>query len=164
MLTPGSDEEYLLPLGPVRNSELFSNYWLRRRLSLEPEWGEVRSEALKILESLRDLWKEQEPRVEKYGSEAPLEESFIQPVFKLLGWKLFYQAYIDGRKPDYALFLNDRAYGRALQHGRKSPLFWQDPSIVVDSKAWHVSLDKPQRTGSRREYPPEQMEWYLDPK
>ena len=162
MLTPGSDEEYLLPLGPVRNSELFSNYWLRRRLSLEPEWGEVRSEALKILESLRDLWKEQEPRVEKYGSEAPLEESFIQPVFKLLGWKLFYQAYIDGRKPDYALFLNDRAYGRALQHGRKSPLFWHDPSIVVDSKAWHVSLDKPQRTGSRREYPPEQMEWYLD--
>jgi hypothetical protein len=33
---------------------------------------------------------------------------------------------------------------------------------VADAKAWHVSLDRPTQAGSRREYPPEQIEWYLD--
>ena len=162
MLTAGSDEQLLLPLGPVRNSELFSNYWLRHRLPLEPEWGELRADALKALSSLRELWNKEKDRVERYGSEAPLEQAFIQPVFERLGWNLFYQAYVSGRKPDYALFLSGRAYETALGHGRKSPRFWEEASIVADAKAWHVSLDKPHRLGSKREYPPEQVEWYLD--
>ncbi|HEV2099115.1 MAG TPA: N-6 DNA methylase [Stellaceae bacterium] len=108
------------------------------------------------------MWKEQKTRVDRYGIEASLEQAFIQPVFRLLGWKLKYQTFLQGREPDYALFLDDEALDAALAEGHSAPGFWRHASVVADAKAWHVSLDRPSRTGSQREYPPEQIEWYLD--
>src|SRR5262245_16057264 len=98
-----------LPFGPVRNSELFANHWLERRLPLEPEWTERRNEARACLDRIAELWSEQEELAPKYGAEAPLEKAWIQPVFEALGWPLFYQTFIKGRKPDYALFLDKSA-------------------------------------------------------
>jgi type I restriction-modification system DNA methylase subunit len=158
---PDSDNQLLLPLGPVRNSELFSNYWLTHRLELEPEWREMIPKVEQVLERLSTLWREQSSRVEKYGKEAALEQAFIQPVLEALGWKIYYQAHIQGRKPDYALFATNEAYDEALSHGHASESFWKHSSIVADAKAWHVSLDKPSRVDGRKEYPPEQIEWYL---
>ena len=100
--------------------------------------------------------------VELYGDEAGLEEKFIQPVFDILGWHLKYQTYLNRRSPDYALFLSDDDLTAAIKVPRTSSDFWQHASVVADAKAWHISLDKPTRTGSAREYPPEQIEWYLN--
>ena len=158
---PNLDNQLLLPLGPVRNSELFSNYWLTRRLELEPEWQELIPRVELVLERLNLLWTEQRSRVERYGKEAPLEQAFIQPVLEALGWKIYYQAHVQGRKPDYALFASDEAYDEALGHGHASEAFWQHPSVVADAKAWHVPLDKPSGVDGRKEYPPQQIEWYL---
>ena len=71
-----SHSKLLLPLGPIVNSELFSNYWLNNRLPLEPDWQELIPEAEAVLKKLRRIWDEQRPRVEKYGKEAPLEQGF----------------------------------------------------------------------------------------
>src|SRR5207249_9979296 len=46
--------------------------------------------------------------------------------------------------------------------GRKEPDFWKYPLALADAKAWHVTLDRPTIVGKNREYPPEQIEWYLD--
>jgi hypothetical protein len=108
------------------------------------------------------LWKEQKTRVDRYGIEASLEQAFIQPVFQILGWKLKYQTFLQGREPDYALFMDNEALDAALAEGHSAAGFWRHASVVADAKAWHVSLDRPTRTGSQREYPPEQIEWYLD--
>jgi hypothetical protein len=59
-----------------------------------------------------------------------------------------------------ALFLSDEALNEALLAGRNNPDFWSHATAVADAKAWHVSLDRPTREGKRREYPPEQIEWY----
>jgi type I restriction-modification system DNA methylase subunit len=91
-----------------------------------------------------------------------LEQAFIQPVFEELGWKLKYQTFLQNRKPDYALFLDDASLDAALRVSRNSPEFWHYPKIVADAKAWHVSLDRPSYTQNEREYPPQQIEWYLD--
>ena len=155
---PNLDNQLLLPLGPVRNSELFSNYWLTRRLELEPEWQELIPRVELVLERLSLLWTEQRSRVERYGKEAPLEQAFIQPGLEALGWKIYYQAHVQGRKPDYALFASDEAYDEALGHGHASEAFWQHPSVVADAKAWHVPLDKPSGVDGRKEYPPQQIE------
>ncbi len=64
----------------VRNSGLFSSHWLEHRLSLEPEWKELRDEAMQALEDLETLWKTEHKRVEKYGDEQGLEHAIIQPV------------------------------------------------------------------------------------
>jgi hypothetical protein len=151
-----------LQFGPIINSEFLSNHWLDHRLPLEPEWGELREAAAEAAGKLITLWKREKNRVERYGDEAGLEEKFIQPVFEILGWSLKYQAYLQGREPDYALFSTDDKLNDAIMAGRGNPHFWLHASLVADAKAWHVSLDRPQRVGSRREYPPEQIEWYLD--
>ena len=43
-----------------------------------------------------------------------------------------------------------------------SPNFWSHAAAVADAKAWHVNLDRPSGKGANREYPPEQIEWYLN--
>jgi hypothetical protein len=161
--TAAPDERQMsLPLSPVRNREFLSNHWLEHRLPLEPEWQEHRVAAVDSLRRLLDLWRVERSRVELYGDEAGLEEKFIQPIFESLGWHLKYQTYLNRREPDYALFLTDDALHAALNAGRTSPDFWPHASAVADAKAWHISLDRPIREGANREYPPEQIEWYLN--
>jgi hypothetical protein len=160
--TASPTDQRVLSLGPLRNSEFLSNHWLENRLPIEPEWRELRQRAQEAASRLSDIWNEQANRVERYGDEAGLEHAFIQPVFEALGWKIKYQAFLDGREPDYALFLTDDDLDFAIQAGRHSPEFWRHAVSVADAKAWHISLDRPTRTSGRREYPPEQIEWYLD--
>lgn len=155
-------EQGQLPFSPIRNSELFSNHWLEHRLPLEPEWGEMRDAAATALDALTTLWRTQRDRVQQYGDEQGLEEAFIQPVLRELGWKLKYQTYLRGREPDYALFSDDASLDAALQSGRNSPEFWEYPALLADAKAWHLSLDRPIVVKNQREYPPEQIEWYLN--
>ncbi|MCC6230531.1 MAG: N-6 DNA methylase [Phycisphaerales bacterium] len=150
-----------LLFGPVRNSELFANHWLERRLPLEPEWTERRAEARACLDRIADVWRDQEDLAPKYGGEQTLEEAWIQPVLEALGWPLYYQTFIKGRKPDYALFLDKAAKRSAVNAGKTDPHFWKHPTIVADAKAWDVSLDHRAKSGPR-EYPPEQIEWYMN--
>jgi hypothetical protein len=154
--------QLVLPFGTIRNRDLFSSHWLEHRLRLEPEWAEARAEAERTIERLADIWRVQRDRVAQYGAEQPLEHAFIQPVLSLLGWKVFYQAHLRGREPDYALFATDAALASAIRAGRTQPDFWECATVVADAKAWHVALDRPQVINQRREYPPEQIEWYLD--
>jgi len=151
-----------LPFGLLRNNDLFSNHWLEYRLPLEPEWTELRAESDQALAAVTELWLQQRQRVEHYGDEPGLEQGFIQPLLSILGWKLKYQTWLQGRKPDYALFLDDVSLDASLTAGRQSTEFWQHPVALADAKAWHVNLDRPTRVGNQREYPPEQIEWYLD--
>lgn len=157
-----SRRQLSLPFSALYNSELLSNHWLLNRLPLEPEWSELRHQARNVLEELVALWRAQQSRVAQYGSEQALEEAFIQPVLKALGWKLIYQTHLRGRKPDYALFTDDASLDAALAAGRHSLEFWQHAAMVADAKAWSVPLDRPLIVGKAREYPPEQIEWYLN--
>jgi hypothetical protein len=159
----GPDPRQLsLSFSAVQNSELLAVHWLEQRLPLEPEWTTIRPRVEQIASELLALWAEQKPRVERYGNEASLEQAFIQPIFQRLGWKLKYQTFLQNREPDYALFMDDAALDAALAEGHTAQDFWRPATVVADAKAWHVSLDRPTRTGSRREFPPEQIEWYLD--
>jgi hypothetical protein len=149
-----------LPFGPIRNRNLFSNHWLEHRLCLEPEWAEFHRAAEDLIGQLGLLWKAQRERVAQYA-EANLEQAFIQPILTQLGWKFLYQTSLRGRKPDYALFLRDSDLDGALGAGRTSIEFWEHATLVGDAKAWPANLDRPIRTENRREYPPEQIESYI---
>lgn len=146
----------------IQNHNFLSSHWIEHRLPLEPEWEECDEEVRYTLNSLIELWDKEHSRVEKYGNEPALEHAFIQPVLKILGWHSIYQPFLQNRKPDYALFRTEESSTLALDTDRKSADFWKFPSLVADAKAWHVNLDKPIRTKSIKEFPPEQIEWYLD--
>ena len=147
---------------PVRNHGAFSGHWLEHRLPLEPEWAEQSDAAGDALDRLEALWKAERRRVDKYGNEQGLEYAFIQPVLEALGWKPKYQTFLQGREPDYALFLSDADLDAALAADHKSADFWTPTAVVADAKRWDLSLDKPAKVNGKREYPPEQIEWYLD--
>lgn len=157
-----TDRQLPLPLFPLRNQNFLSNHWLQHRLSLEPEWRDNEHSAERALQELLQLWRTEKNRVELYGDEAGLEEKFIQPVFKTLGWQLKYQTYLNRRKPDYALFFNDQELTAAINSGKTNPDFWNHVRVVADAKAWHINLDRPSGGGTTKEYPPEQIEWYLN--
>ena len=137
-------------------------YWLDRRLELEPEWSERATDAADALTALGKLWARVCGRVDKYPNEAALEHAFIQPVFEALGWKPQYQVGLKGRKPDYALFLSDSDLDAALAADPKSDANWDHAAVVADAKHWDLPLAKKVGTGAKKEYPPEQIEWYLD--
>ncbi len=149
-----------LPFEPMKNKNLLSNHWLDERLRLEPEWADCRRRAVDLLGQLGSLWREQRERVSQYA-EANLEQAFIQPVLAQLGWMFLYQTSLRGRKPDYALFLRDADLDAALRAGRTSIEFWEHVVLVGDAKAWVANLDRPIRTENKREYPPEQIESYI---
>ena len=145
----------------VRNHGLFSSHWFENRFDREPDWEEAAEASKASLTSLTTLWKTQSKRVEKYGDEQGLEEAFIQPVLEAVGWKLKYQTHLRGRKPDYALFLSDAHLDTALDFKREDPDFWVPSAVVADAKKWDYPLDKKVGSGAKKEYPPEQIEWYL---
>ncbi len=147
---------------PIHNSGVFSAHWLENRLTLEPEWHEVGDEVNESLARVLKLWDKEKDRVEKYGTEAPLEQAFIQPVLLALGWKMKYQTYLQGREPDYALFLTEANLDAALNTDYKTDEFWTPAAVVADAKKWDLPLDKKVGSGAKKEYPPEQIEWYLD--
>ena len=155
-------QQLKLNFGPALNSGLFSTHWLTNRLRREPDWTTSRDEANAALAELASLWKIERGRVAKYPSEQSLEYGFIQPVLKALGWKPNYQVSLERRRPDYALFPTDAALDAALEAGGTTPEYWHHATIVADAKAWDIPLDRPRRTNDKREFPPQQMEWYLD--
>jgi hypothetical protein len=110
-------EQLLLPFGPIRNREFLSNHWLDHRLPLEAEWRELQKGAQQGAQKLIALWRTEKDRAPKYGDEAGLEEKVIQPVFEILGWRLKYQTFLQGREPDYALFMTDEAHVPRLVKG-----------------------------------------------
>jgi len=150
-----------LPFGPVRNSELFANHWLDRRLRDEPEWAAHRSAAEACLDAIAELWRHQGRTIQSGASEAEVEQSWIRPALEAMGWSVLARAPVHGRVPDLSLFLDGETRDRAASGGISHPDFWKHPHIVADAKAWGVSLDRPSRGGGMREYPPEQIEWYI---
>ena len=153
--------QLLLPFSAVRNSNFLSHHWLDNRLPLEPDWDEFKNAATTVCGEIIEIWKRERTLVEKYGDEAGLEEAFIQPILRALGWELKYQAFLYGREPDYALFTDAKDRQNAINAGRKNDKFWEYPKLLADAKAWHINLDRPIRRGKAKEYPPEQIEWYL---
>ena len=67
--------QFALPFNAIRNHGLFSNHWLEIRLPLEPEWTDLRDDAVEPLRKLTDLWRAQRTRIEQCGEQA-LEQAF----------------------------------------------------------------------------------------
>ncbi len=135
--------QHTIQFGPVRNSGFLSSHWIENRLQSEPEWSEFREQATATLDTLGRLWTIQRARVAQYGNEAALEQAFIQPVFEALGWKLFYQTRLQGRAPDYALFLDDPALDRAIAADRLSPEFWNHHRVLLHNCCTTAIVGRP---------------------
>ncbi|MBX7134419.1 MAG: Eco57I restriction-modification methylase domain-containing protein [Fimbriimonadaceae bacterium] len=157
-----ANTQAVLPFSPVRNSELFANHWLERRLQTEPEWAEYRDRARACLDALASLWSDKREILTPDLGEHTLEDEWVHPVLTALGWPFVYQTFIQRRRPDYALFLSEDRKRSALRVGKQNPDFWSHAAVVADAKAWNTRLDRPVLVEGEREFPPEQVEWYMN--
>ena len=112
------------------------------------------------------------------------DRGLLGPVFKLMGTELPRLAWLEYRRKCAGTREGDQApiwvvTGRAAlwpplfgaikktiaELGPGSGTLVQSrpfAAVVADAKAWHVRLDRPTKTQYKREYPPEQIEWYLN--
>ena len=98
---------------------------------------------------------------DQYGSllpdynEAQLEERWIKPIFKLLGWSYEVQDAKTKRSkrniPDYSLFNSEDDYIKAKKT-KTDEAYFEHVLAVADAKAWKLALDGIGRTNNNPSY------------
>ncbi len=93
---------------------------------------------------IKNLWTELDEDVALYAqNEGQLEDEWIRPIFKILGWHISVQERISrgGRKkwPDYALFHSQEAK-KASKNATEKNRF-EHAVAISEAKDWDISLD-----------------------
>lgn len=137
-----------LLLQPHRNRQLFSDYYLDRRLPERPEWQQLLPEAQAALQKITAIFKAYTPS----KVEAQTEHDLIQPVLDVLGHVYEVQPALatpDGTKrPDY-IFYRDLAARNANKNKTLDESLLQSSAYAVgDAKYWDRPLDMAQKSNS----------------
>ncbi|MFQ5793722.1 MAG: Eco57I restriction-modification methylase domain-containing protein [Candidatus Bipolaricaulia bacterium] len=124
------------------NRSLFSDYYLKERLSDHKEWSEDISATF---EAARRLYHEKQDILDGLN-EAQTEAEFIQPLLHdVLGFEFIVQtsATKQGQRnrPDYALFTSSQARTEAHQLREQQEAFYARAAAVADAKYWGRPLD-----------------------
>ena len=114
----------------------------------------------KVYEEMADLWRRYSEILPTL-SESQLEDRFIKPILKLLGWEYEVQdrLKVNGRThiPDYSLFASEEAYLKATK-AKTDQAYFSHVLAVADAKALSVDLDG---TGSAKTNPSFQIIRYM---
>lgn len=158
MSHPRSQLELALPA--IENRGLFSDHFLRNRLSRWPEFESRRF--TELYASLRALW-EREGASLSGANEAQTEERFVKPVLHELGFAFTVQPGLrvagGRRQPDYALFLSDEA--RTAADGTDGAARYTNAVAVLDAKRLGRPLDRRESTGASTDDPVAQIINYV---
>ncbi|MCL5024115.1 MAG: Eco57I restriction-modification methylase domain-containing protein [Nitrospirae bacterium] len=149
------------------NQNLFSNNYLGHHLPATSLWNEQKEKIEDVFDNIKKAYDETRTLKLGPGEEAGLEERFIRPVLKALGYELDPQPTtkrgIKKKRPDYALF-KDRA---SLEDARKDKndlvRFFKFAVTILEAKYWGRRLNDadPEDTLDKRD-PTAQTVKYLD--
>ena len=100
------------------------------------------------------IWDQYNEFLPDYN-EAQLEERWIKPIFKLLGWTYEVQDSKTKRAkrnvPDYSLFQSGESYIKAKKT-KTDEAYFKHVSSVADAKAWKIALDGIGRSNNNPSY------------
>ncbi len=144
------------------NNGLFSENYLRFRLPEEkhdsfilehweteplPAFSECYEWMLSTWSEMKDILKDQ--------NEAQLEDKWIRPILKRLGWTYEVQDRLQKRGktqiPDYSLFADDKSYIKA-KSATTDAAYFKHALAVADAKAMGINLDGIGRTNNNPSY------------
>ena len=161
-------EEHLVQLSLIdpyhRNHGLFSNHYLDERVSEDPFWQSLVSQAGPLRQTILAIWRKTSPAQKANTSESGLEDALIRPILKALGHSYSLQRALEvvgkeARTPDYIFFPSEAAKAKA-EGGSKSTFL--DHAIAVgDAKRWGISLDKKAGDGFNMQSPSYQIDYYI---
>lgn len=122
-----------------RNNNLFSNYYLKKYLNLNPEWK--KNDHLPVFEQIKTLYQKESTILETLN-EKQLEEHLFKPVFTLLGFEFEVTERTQSREfPDYAFFSDRKSHEDALTQKDKRDAF-TNAIAIGEVKQWKINLDR----------------------
>ena len=161
-----------LDLGfPHANNGLFSNHYLDELLPANQRaWDSISpSELRQIYDCAKAILDDYGVEGLREMDESSLEEHFIRPLLRLLGWKDCFDVQIGSKVfgtvtqiPDYAFFPSHEDLKAANPFQQSAPERYYAYSCAIgDAKAWDVDLDRHTTGESRRYNPSFQINRYL---
>lgn len=169
-----SDRRYDGSTVRFRATGLFEKHYLEQRIDKTTEsenksifrhWvqnGDVGSEGFdKCFREIQALWDKFKDSLDSFN-ESELEDKWVRPIFKILGWEYDTQSSFTRRgrqhKPDYIMFPSWDALKTVKdKQGEKS--YFDASLAVADAKAWGVPLDGGKGTS---EHPSSQIVRYME--
>lgn len=148
---------------PFLNQGLFSDHLLQARIAEFPEWQAWTPERCADLHGKLKALLEGYARTRQPHNEEDTRNQWLDPVLKALGFSYHRETALRSGKPDYTLFEDDAAKGRAAQALRsgQAEAYYPHALTLLEAKYW----DRPLQgagTGADRENPVLQINRYLD--
>ncbi len=142
-------------IAAFNNHGLFSNYYLEDRLPSQTEWS--RKEHVPAFEEIKAIYERERPFLRTELTEAQLEERFLRPILRKLGFEFEVQQELesDSDFPDYVLF-KDRA---ALDHAKASGNMYATALALGEAKRWDLELDRIGRDRQNKRRNPSFQVW-----
>ncbi|MBP1772655.1 MAG: restriction endonuclease [Holophagaceae bacterium] len=150
-------------LDPFLNQGLFSDHLLQARLSEFREWRDWTPEQCAALHGELKALLEGYAQTRQPHNEEDTRNQWLDPVLKALGFSYHRETALRSGRPDYTLFEDDAAKGRAAQALRlgQPEAYYPQALTLLEAKYW----DRPLQgagTGADRENPVLQINRYLD--
>src|SRR3972149_2242947 len=151
----------------LNNQNLFSKNYLENYLPSTPSWSAQSEEARESFETIKEIYKDIQNLKLGPGEEASLEDKFIRPVLKTLGFAWDVQPRskrgAKKKKPDYALFKDKFSLEEASKEKDNFTRFFSNALTILEAKYWGRRLNDadPKDTLDLRD-PTAQTVKYLD--
>jgi len=129
----------------LNNQNLFSNNYLEHRLPLSSLWNEQKENATKVFDEIKKCYEKIKALQLGPGEESELEDKFIQPVLKSLGFSYHVQPPsrrgTREKRPDYALFKDADLYKKARANKHSNRQFFLQALTILEAKYWGRPLN-----------------------
>lgn len=148
---------------PFLNQGLFSDHLLQERIGEFREWQDWTPERCAALHGELKALLEGYAQTRQPHNEEDTRNQWLDPVLKALGFSYHRETALRSGKPDYTLFEDDAAKGRAAQalQSGQAEAYYPHALTLLEAKYW----DRPLQgagAGTDRENPVLQINRYLD--
>lgn len=127
------------------NQNLFSTNYLENRLPETDLWKEADESAAQILQAVTAAYHDIRSLKLGPGEEASLEDRFIRPIFKALGFTWHPQPVTPRgskkKRPDYALFASEAEFREARNDKTNLKRFFSHALTIAEAKYWNRPLN-----------------------
>ncbi len=127
------------------NQNLFSNNYLEHHLPTISLWEEQRKKINDVFEAIKKSYEIIKALKLGPGQEAELEDKFIRPVLKTLGYEFSVQPFTQRgykkKRPDYALFKDSHSLKTASKDRDNPKNFFSQALTILESKYWNRRLN-----------------------
>ena len=149
---------------PFKTKNLFSQHYFEDILIQTPDWKRDEHKNRRTFDEVKKLYHEKKKLLDRLN-ESQLEEDFIKPILKILGYIYDVQppilsAFGTFGRPDYAFFANDEKKDE-VKEGKETDYF-RSVIGIGEAKSWDENLDRSKReVGKRKPNPSSQINTYL---